>query len=522
MLTVATGVRLRAITIKNETIALLAAEAGYEKAVFWMSQQPDMLSSLEKGASGISGAVNLPNSNCNYSIHFFTFLGSRPIYKVTSTGYGGSSSRTVDVLVLQEIGGWESPHRVPSGPSSSVSWPFTSSEVIDMPMHVNKHDDSPDVRDIYISGSPDFRQRVSIGESRYAGGADKYADVINLFDDGIYFDQPDSKISQKSVVQEKIDRFEDTTKSSFIFTPKNMDSSGTIKNPHPAVQLEFLGGMVRITNNCTVRGYQGDDGTYDTYDYKLSDGSSLYTKYDIYGYHLRPTDPKPNWIPLEDTYVQQSFSGVQAEPGGQIFVDGDVIIGGLYIRQVVKGKIVIAATGNIWIADSVVVDGARDGDMPAMNNPNALGLIAQGVIKVVDPGMSEYCYDVDDGRPIESGDFEYVPIGIGEEHNRRLLNPMVLEAAITVGGGGWGAENVGNRKTSGSYDRLIVRGSITEAMRGIVGTFPPLWNPNPSNGYSKYYYFDERLLCGVLPGYIWFKGKYVPAPAGWHDYRSSI
>lgn len=37
------GVRLNAIRLKNEVVSMLAAEAGYEKAIFWMSQQSVML-----------------------------------------------------------------------------------------------------------------------------------------------------------------------------------------------------------------------------------------------------------------------------------------------------------------------------------------------------------------------------------------------------------------------------------------------------------------------------------------------
>ena len=96
---------------------------------------------------------------------------------------------------------------------------------------------------------------------------------------------------------------------------------------------------------------------------------------------------------------------------------------------------------------------------------------------------------------------------------------MTVEAAITVAGGGWGAENVGNRKTvSASYDYMLVRGSIAEAMRGIVGTSTPLWN-GVLNGYTKQYYMDDRFLQGILPGDFWLKGKYLAVPGGWYDER---
>ncbi len=100
---------------------------------------------------------------------------------------------------------------------------------------------------------------------------------------------------------------------------------------------------------------------------------------------------------------------------------------------------------------------------------------------------------------------------------------MVVEAAMTIGGGGWGAENVtrewnrvwyGNRKEENEpQDKLVVRGTITEACRGVVGVIG-------TDGFLKYYYYDERLLEGILPGDIWMRGKYIPAPAGWRDYRN--
>jgi hypothetical protein len=96
---------------------------------------------------------------------------------------------------------------------------------------------------------------------------------------------------------------------------------------------------------------------------------------------------------------------------------------------------------------------------------------------------------------------------------------MEVEASMTVGGGGWGAENVrrgssGGREASGNQDYLVVRGTIAEACRGVVGLIG-------NDGYLKRYYLDDRLLQGVLPGDMWLQGKFVPAPAGWSDYRSS-
>lgn len=537
LLSVAYGVRHKAIRLKNEAAAMLAAEAGYEKAIYWMGQQQDMLSALQKGVAGTSSALNFSDSDCDYQIQLFTFVGYRPVYKVISNGHSGVFNRTVDVLVLQAISGWDMGMcRILFGGTKTYPVNFASDEIIDLPLHINDMHDSPDYRDIYISGSPQFLRPVAISESRHTdGGSDKYTSVMDLFDGGIYFDQPDSRVTDEASIQTKVVRFKDSTKDQFQFKPK---AKAKIADEHPAVQLEFFveGGVgkVRITNNCSVRGYQRNRD-YKTLDFKLkpdTDGK-VSERYDIYAYHFMSEDAEVNGERLtqriDETYVTQSIGEVESEPGGQIFIDGNVIIGGdksLHNGdQVVKGRISVVATGNIWIADSVVVDGPHDADgKPTIDNPNVLGLVAQGVIKVADPGMSGYekgDKNAYPGPPEEPKDFEYVPIGRtdgGEEYDRHLPDLMVVEAAMTVGGGGWGAENVewngyGNRKEAdGKTDNLVVRGTLTEATRGVVGLIG-------RDGYVKQYYIDERLLEGVLPGDIWLRGKYVPAPAGWHDYR---
>ena len=557
MLSAAYGVRHKAIRLKNEAVAMLAAEAGYEKAIFWMSQQQDMLSSLQDGAKGTVGALSFQDGDCKYGIQFYSFVGSRPVYKIISDGHSGAFDRTVEVLVVQAISGWDmGVCRVPLGMKSTTPVYFANGEVVDMPIHINDCRDSPDNIDINIIGDPQFMQPTAMGESRHTeGGSDKYTHVMDSFDNGIYFDQPDSKVTDADSIQSKVDRFADSTKLQYTFRPK---ATAPVPKPHAAVQLEFFveGGIgkVRVTNDCTVPGYQRN-GDNQTYDYEIKPGKSDVTefrRYDIYSYHYMPEDAEANGqrftVPIEDTYVTQSFGGEESGPGGQIFVDGDVIIGGDKTEhngdQVVKGNITVVSTGNIWIADSTVVDGAHKGNgVPSADNPNILGLISQGVIKVVDPGMSAYDKGGKNsypGPPAEIKNADYVPVGRedpgewvwkrvegkwqkvyepAEAYERHLPDEMVVEAAITVGGGGWGAENVqrdsygGRKEDGGNQDKLILHGTITEAIRGVVGLIG-------GDGYLKYYYFDERVLEGVLPGDIWLRGKYIPAPAGWSDYRT--
>jgi hypothetical protein len=185
---------------------------------------------------------------------------------------------------------------------------------------------------------------------------------------------------------------------------------------------------------------------------------------------------------------------------------------------VVGGRITVVATGNIYVADSIRVDGTHDAQgKPTLDNPNVLSLMAKGVIKIVDPGLSSI-----DGGTITVSANDYEPIGIDDPAMtppayRCLPDPMVIEAALTIGEGGWGAENVlygtygGRKEYSGSTDDLIVTGSITEACRGVVGLV------SPAEGFIKIYRLDARYLTGILPGDIGLRGKYVSTPAGWMD-----
>jgi hypothetical protein len=538
--------RIQAVNAKSQTEAMLAAEAGYEKAIFWMSRQPDILGAIQEG--GGEGNIDFGSSSCRYQVGFLEFMGARPVFRIAAIGTSGRPvfGRSVDVAVVQEVTGWAMGScKIPTGANSTSDVYFADGEIFDIPIHINDQKDSPDNIDIHITGSPRFKRKVEMGESRKtSGGTDKYKTVMSRFEGGIAFDQPYIRITDSTAVTSKINRFRDSTKTEYKFTPVANANLGTGITRIPAIQLEFYVqagvGKVKITNNCTVRGFKQDSDSK-TKNFMITPGSNpqTYQRYDIYAYHFAADANKA--VNIEDTYVTQTFGGYQSEPGGQIFVNGNVVIGGDSVsdpNQVVKGKITIVASGNIWVADSIRVDGTHDANgMPAADNPNVLGLIAKGVIKVVDPGMSSYTSGGTNGYPGPAPKFfydangsglkhRYLPIGNGtpDSNNRNLADPMIIEAALTIGGGGWGAENVqqtsggtnygGRKEITGPTDNLIVRGSISEAIRGVVGVVG-------TDGYVKQYYMDNRLAQGILPADIWFSGKYIPAPAGWQDCRTS-
>jgi hypothetical protein len=103
------------------------------------------------------------------------------------------------------------------------------------------------------------------------------------------------------------------------------------------------------------------------------------------------------------------------------------------------------------------------------------------------------------------------PFSAGKPYLRQLPMSTIVQAAITVGKGGWGEENIGNRHKMTNSDGLILAGSITEAIRGACA--------ESGSGLTKYYYFDKRLLEGHVPGNLWFGGKFIPTPGGWRDYQ---
>ncbi|MGA2093087.1 MAG: hypothetical protein ABSH16_06735 [Sedimentisphaerales bacterium] len=384
--------------------------------------------------------------------------------------------------------------RVPTGPNTTSPVYFASGEIINMPLHINNLQDNPDLRDIYIidtNGSPVFTEKVEMGESRYdPDGNDKYEEVMSCFQNGIDFDVPDSNITNEAAVQDMIDSFRDSTAAAYRFDAGTAASIiGGSKCT--AVQIEFYVsgdvGMVRIDPNCTVVLHSPR-----TYDYNIVWGSDpmSFQKYNIYAYHYRKNSDPCIIVPITDTYVTQNFGSYTSEPAGQIFVNGNVVIGGGedanftdINNMVVNGKIFVVATGNIWVADSIIVNGAHDENgIPTADNPNIIELITKGVIKIVDPGLSPI------SPPAYSG-YVYRPIGIIKpgSSGRYLPNPTIIEAGITVGGGGWGAENVGKRGVyNPPQDTLILHGAISEVLRGVVGLIN-------TNGYAKKYNYDRRL-----------------------------
>jgi hypothetical protein len=580
LLTAAYGARLRAAKLRREATAKLVAEAGYEAAILWLNQQADVLSAMTRsGRSSGTRTINesssptrFPNSNFIYSIRFDRFFGSQPVYEIVSEGYCDLFSRTIKASVVQQVSGWDMALcEIPTGTFSSTRAWYTGGDIVAMPIHINNNSQSTpndSTLDIHVrrgATPPQFSYKVAMGESRYTWwgrNKDKYSSIIDFFDKGIYFDQSGCNVTDpfsadvNSSVALKVGRFMLNTRSAFRITPDtatDVTSALVDANPTwasaPAVQLEFFVtgggvGMVRITNNCTVCCVPGAGN-----DYMLATGQvDPYTLYPIYGYHYADGSGAVSY-PIGATYVSQqttapSGRAASANVGGQIYVNGNVIIGGevgtdadgnmvvevggAIFPSRLRGQLTVVATGNIWIVSPIVYAGSHDvayeggfltKQVPSSTNQNVLGLFSQfGVVKVVDPGLSLNVPTTSQDVTAVYGPEQYSPIGYQNSLSpfiaNRLLPPsMVVQAAITACGGGFGAENVGarlNANASGK-DILIVAGSITESVQGRVAYI--------NNGFRRCYYFDGRLLTGILPGDMWLQSKYVPTPGGWSDSR---
>jgi hypothetical protein len=84
---------------------------------------------------------------------------------------------------------------------------------------------------------------------------------MGLFKDGIYFDQPNVRITDSAAVQSKVNRFRDSTNVLFRYAPVGTANVGTAATRRNAVQLEFYidtstgteVGMVKITKTAQLK-----------------------------------------------------------------------------------------------------------------------------------------------------------------------------------------------------------------------------------------------------------------------------
>ncbi|MCK5174823.1 MAG: hypothetical protein KAR47_15620, partial [Planctomycetes bacterium] len=164
--------------------------------------------------------------------------------------------------------------------------------------------------------------------------------------------------------------------------------------------------------------------------------------------------------------------------------------------------------------------------VPLHDNPNVLHLFSQfGSVKIIDPRLSQQVPQKST-QPVkytdQGGDLlEYQPVATkaaGPFSYRRVLpSSMVVQAAITCGGGSWGMENLGSATRKLDKEAiLIAAGAIAVPVQGAL--------VRGIGGFKRHYYFDERFLGGILSCNLGLQSKYIVAPGGWsdRDYRKYV
>ncbi len=160
-------------------------------------------------------------------------------------------------------------------------------------------------------------------------------------------------------------------------------------------------------------------------------------------------------------------TGIVSMPSnGVIYIDGQAgskfnsTNGDAYVSGTLAGKLTIGTKNNIYITDNVLY-----------NDPNSdvLGLIAENYVFI--NHRDKYGNDV-------------APTNIE------------IDAAVFAINHSFGYEDY-------AYDvkgTLTVKGAIAQRYRGPVGTF--YWSGTKASGYSKNYWYDERMLYTQPPHFI--------------------
>jgi cytoskeletal protein CcmA (bactofilin family) len=176
------------------------------------------------------------------------------------------------------------------------------------------------------------------------------------------------------------------------------------------------------------------------------------------------------------TITNNDTSGQTKGPTGTVFLPSNGVIyvdgvvgtkgnknnGDVYIQGTLSGRLTVAAANNIYIkGDLIYQDSAND----------MLGLVAQNYVYILHYNLS--------GQDVAP------------------INPEI-NAAIFALNHSFTYEKYSQGSVKGT---LTVRGSITQRFRGPVGTFNP-GTGSPVSGYSKNYWYDQRMLYTEPPYFI--------------------
>jgi hypothetical protein len=162
---------------------------------------------------------------------------------------------------------------------------------------------------------------------------------------------------------------------------------------------------------------------------------------------------------------------VQGDPPDTVKVSDIAPTGAIWsteevrVKGVFNGAMTIYSDDNIFIDDDLVY---ADNPLVNKNSDDILGLVAKNDVLVTD--------------------------------NAANNSDCNVQACIMAVKGSWGAENYASRPVAGV---LRFTGSIVQDNRGPVGTFS--YGAGIKSGFSKRYYFDERLSKMSPPNYPYLR-----------------
>lgn len=171
--------------------------------------------------------------------------------------------------------------------------------------------------------------------------------------------------------------------------------------------------------------------------------------------------------------------------------------GNLYVEGTVNGRVTVAAAQSVITTGDLVLAGGRNGD-------DILGLVATNSVEVFHPRLTTYEWErrYSDCRTWGWGSrtYQYCPTSASEVGSwpTRYTDPttggLVPLNGIQIAGSIQTLQHsfyVQQYDVGGSAGTLNVWGSIAQRWRGIVG--------KGSNGYTKLYEYDRRLIYGPPP-----------------------
>jgi hypothetical protein len=200
----------------------------------------------------------------------------------------------------------------------------------------------------------------------------------------------------------------------------------------------------------------------------------------VYVQAIPASASNPNYSNLTCTNAAGSILGSYPRSGEHVVVPYDCRAGDVYLEGTLKGKLTIAAAGNVTITEDVRYAGGRTGT-------DVLGLVANNYVQIYHPVRcpTSSCSSANSYDNMLSG-----------------LNDIEVNAAMLSVGH---SVTVQNYQLGDRLGKFTVFGGIYQAFRGAVGT----GGSGSGTGYVKDYVYDNKLVSLPPPHFL------NPVSAAW-------